>query len=306
MNPEILLAVLITIIIVSIVFIIILVRLFSSSRRRQEELPLSYKELGGFDRTLQNVQRLGQDLKNVVQNIENRLEERKRADEKNEEVIRRLDHIIAGTKTRGIAGENIIDEVFKQFPAEMVVRNYRIKNREVEFGIVLSDGKIIPVDSKWTSSEDLKMLADEEDVKRRLQLINSVKKVIKSKIQEVSSYVDPEATAPLAVCAVPDAVYSVSHDLHPYAYKNNVILISYSLLLPYLLTLYHMHLQYSRDYDIENLQHYLLDVKHKTDNLTETLENKLIKSSVMLGNAIDEIRQIINSIKNSLLKITEH
>ncbi len=304
MKTEMILIILATVIVVSIVFITILIKILLSAKHREEDLPLSYKELGAFGATLQNVQRAGQNLKQIIQNIDSRLEERRRYDEINQEIIKRIDHIIAGTKTKGMAGENIISETLKQFPSDMIVRNYKIKNKEVEFGLVLSDGKIVPLDSKWTSSDVLEELAQEEDFRKRQQLINVVQKTIRNRIQEVSSYIDPEATAPLAIAAVPDAVYSVSQNLHPFAYKKNVVLVSFSLLLPYLLTLYHLHLQYSRDYDIENFQHYLLDVKHRVDELGDILENKVIKSSVMLANAIDQYRQIINSIKNSLLRIT--
>ncbi len=305
MTDNLMLTILVTIVAILIVFVAILLKIIISSSKQDGTIPLSYKQMGAFSATLENVERVGQHIKEVIRNIESRLEERKRLDELNQEMIRRIDHIISGTKTKGLAGENIVSETLKHFPSDMVVRNYKLKNKEVEFGLVLSDGKVVPIDSKWSSSDNLDELADEEDVGKRQSLINSIQRDVKHRIQEVSAYIDSEKTAPLAICTVPDAVYSVSPNLHPFAYKKNVVLVSYSLLLPYLLTLYHLHLQYSRDYDIENLTHYLMDIRRRTDELNDILENKIIKSSVMLTNAIDQYRQILGSIRNSLFKITD-
>ncbi len=305
MTDNLMLTILVTVVAILIVFVAILLKIIISSSKQNGTIPLSYKQMGAFSATLENVERVGQHIKEVIRNIESRLEERKRLDELNQEMIRRIDHIISGTKTKGLAGENIVSETLKHFPSDMVVRNYKLKNKEVEFGLVLSDGKVVPIDSKWSSSDNLDELADEEDVGKRQSLINSIQRDVKHRIQEVSAYIDSEKTAPLAICTVPDAVYSVSPNLHPFAYKKNVVLVSYSLLLPYLLTLYHLHLQYSRDYDIENLTHYLMDIRRRTDELNDILENKIIKSSVMLTNAIDQYRQILGSIRNSLFKITD-
>ncbi|HDM37789.1 MAG TPA: DNA recombination protein RmuC [Candidatus Omnitrophica bacterium] len=305
MTDNLMLTILVTVVAILIVFVAILLKIIISSSKQNGTIPLSYKQMGAFSATLENVERVSQHIKEVIRNIESRLEERKRFDELNQEMMRRIDHIISGTKTKGLAGENIVSETLKHFPSDMVVRNYKLKNKEVEFGLVLSDGKVVPIDSKWPSSDNLDKLADEEDIGKRQSLINSIQRDVRCRIQEVSAYIDSEKTAPLAICTVPDAVYSVSPNLHPFAYKKNVVLVSYSLLLPYLLTLYHLHLQYSRDYDIENLTHYLMDIRRRTDELNDILENKIIKSSVMLTNAIDQYRQILGSIRNSLFKITD-
>lgn len=303
MKNELILAILVTSLALSAIFIFTLLKILSM-RKRQEGLPLAFKELGAFGATLENIQRISQNLKDALKNVEGRLEERRRFDEVNQQIIKRIDHIIAGTKTKGIAGENIISEMLKQFPSDMIKRNFKIKGKEVEFGMVLSDGKIVPIDSKWTSSGSLEQLAHLDDPKERNNIINSIQREIKNRVQEVSLYIDPDVTTPLAITTIPDAAYSIIQDLHSQAYRKNVVLISYSMLLPYLLTLFHLHLQYSREYDIENLQQYLLDITRHTDEMNDILENKLIRASVMLSNATDEYRRIIASTKNSLIKIS--
>ena len=48
---------------------------------------------------------------------------RKQREFENIERIKRLDSIIAGTHSKGLSGENILQEIFKQFPEDMIVTN---------------------------------------------------------------------------------------------------------------------------------------------------------------------------------------
>src|SRR5579859_1296065 len=51
--------------------------------------------------------------------------------------VRRLETIIAGTQSKGAAGENILDAVFSKLPAEWQVRDFRVGNKTVEFALRL-------------------------------------------------------------------------------------------------------------------------------------------------------------------------
>src|SRR5204862_612721 len=48
--------------------------------------------------------------------------------------IRRLELVIAGTQSKGAAGENVVEAVFAQLPPAWQLRNFRVGNRTVEFG----------------------------------------------------------------------------------------------------------------------------------------------------------------------------
>jgi DNA recombination protein RmuC len=45
--------------------------------------------------------------------------------------------VISGTKTRGFAGEDLLDVVFSQLPADWQVRNFALSGKIVAFGLKL-------------------------------------------------------------------------------------------------------------------------------------------------------------------------
>jgi len=69
--------------------------------------------------------------------------------------------------------------------------------------------------------------------------------------------------------------------------------------LPYLLTLYQLHLQFARSVDMEKLQSALIDVERHLDTLESVLENKLQRAVTMLQNAYGEGKQVSARIRAS-------
>jgi hypothetical protein len=67
--------------------------------------------------------------------------------------------------------------------------------------------------------------------------------------------------------------------------------------LPYLLTLYQLHLQFARSVDMEKLQSALIDVERHLDMLEGVLENKLQRAVSMLQNAYGEGKQVSARIR---------
>ena len=217
--------------------------------------------------------------------------------------VGRMEDVISGTKRRGEAGENILQEIFKSFPANMISRGFRIGGKEVEFALILSNDKVVPIDSKWTAQELIRQLAQEEEDSKRLSLINKIENEINRRVGEVAQYIDPARTVPWAVAAIPDAAFSVCRRAHLDAYKKGVILIPYCLVLPYLLTLFNLHLQYAGSVDMENLQHYLMNIKRHLEQMETILENSIERAAKMISNAAAEYRQAMGSIRGSLINL---
>ena len=69
--------------------------------------------------------------------------------------IRRLETVIAGTQTKGAAGENVLEVIFSKLPAEWQVRNFKIGGKSVEFALRLPNELIMPIDSKWTATSSV-------------------------------------------------------------------------------------------------------------------------------------------------------
>src|SRR5215470_3598172 len=110
---------------------------------------------------------------------------RQQAEEDARQSLRRLEAVIAGSPARGAAGENILEESFRHLPPDMIRRNVWVGGRVVEFGLQLPGGKLLAIDSKWTSSALLEELGrPETPPARRVQLAAAVAKEVERRVRE--------------------------------------------------------------------------------------------------------------------------
>jgi DNA recombination protein RmuC len=225
----------------------------------------------------------------AMEGIRSTMAAREQIEQDSRRVLQHLDAVIAGSATRGVAGENILEEALGHLPPEMVERNHWVAGKVVELGLRLPGGKVLPIDSKWTSSQALDILSDPNlEPARRQQVAGQVEKEVERRIKEVSQYIDASTTTPFAVAAVPDAAYSLCRSVFAEAHRRHVIVVGYSMALPYLLSLYQLHLQFARSVDMENIQARLMDIDRQVESLEGVLENKLQRAVVMLQNAYSE------------------
>jgi len=182
----------------------------------------------------------------------------------------------------------------------MLQRNVWVGGKVVELALRLPGGKLLPMDSKWVSSGALEQLADPSlDATRRAQLAGQVEREVERRVREVSQYIDPATTSPFALAVIPDAAYDVCRGAIVGAHKRHVMVVGYAMALPYLLTLYQLHLQFARTVDMEKLQSALIDVERHLDTLETVLENKLQRAVTMLQNAYGEGKQVSARIRAS-------
>jgi DNA recombination protein RmuC len=244
-------------------------------------------------------ERLSQ-TQSVVEGLRSALSARQTVEEEARASLKRLESVIAGSSTRGAAGENILEEALKHLPPEMLQRNVWVGGKVVELALRLPGGKLLPVDSKWVSSGALEQLAEPGlDAPRRSQLSAQVEREVERRVREVSQYIDPATTSPFALAVIPDAAYDVCRGAIVDAHKRHVMVVGYAMALPYLLTLYQLHLQFARTVDMEKLQSALIDVERHLDTLEGILENKLQRAVTMLQNAYGEGKQVSARIRAS-------
>ncbi|KPJ71341.1 hypothetical protein AMJ50_02510 [Parcubacteria bacterium DG_74_3] len=249
-------------------------------------------------------------LKNGVEKTKSLLEDLKRADQVRQEKeteflerIKRVDEIIAGTSAKGISGEEILRETFKKLPPEMIETNFTVGGKTVEFSLVLPNNKRIPIDSKWPAGNLLLELEKETSPKKRKEIASEIEKETIKRIKEVKQYIDPRVTWSQAVAAVPDSVYSICREAHLRARENDVILMPYSMVLPLLLYMYRLHLQYAISIDMENLQNHLIGISRNLDEMENILENKIYRGTTMVSNAYSDYKQMISKIRSSLSEL---
>jgi DNA recombination protein RmuC len=236
----------------------------------------------------------------VVEGLRSALSARQPVEDEARASLRRLESVIAGSSTRGAAGENILEETLRALPPEMLQRNVWVGGKVVELALRLPGGKLLPIDSKWVSSSALEQLAETGlDAPRRAQLTAQVEREVERRVREVSQYIDPATTSPFVLAVIPDAAYDVCRGAIVGAHQRHVMVVGYTMALPYLLTLYQLHLQFARTVDMEKLQSALIDVERHLDTLEGVLENKLQRAVTMLQNAYGEGKQVSARIRAS-------
>src|SRR5437870_7396307 len=122
--------------------------------------------------------------------------------------LKRLEHVIAGSSSRGAAGENILEEALRHLPPEMLQRNVWVGGKVVELALRLPGGKLLPMDSKWVPTVATEQLAAPAlDATRRTRLTATVEREVERRVREASQHIDPATTSPFALAVIPDAAY---------------------------------------------------------------------------------------------------
>jgi DNA recombination protein RmuC len=129
------------------------------------------------------------------------------------------------------------------------------------------------------------------------RLTSQLEKEVERKVREVAQYLDRSTTTAFAIAAVPDSVYAICRKVFAVASTRNVIIISYSLTLPYILSLYQMYLQFGRTLDTGNLEAALLEIDRHLNSIDSSIENKLQRSITMAQNAYTETKQATSLIR---------
>jgi len=245
----------------------------------------------------QSISRDVGDARKMLVELKTRLEDKTRRDDDIHAVTRRIERVIVGARTRGVSGENVLAEAFSQFPPEMMDKNFRVGGKVVEYAIVLPSKKRLPVDSKWSGLEILERIEAETDPVRVKRLEDEVERAIEKKVREVASYIDPSSTTNIAIAAVPDSIYGFCKTVHIEAFKMGVLMMAYSMVVPYVLALYHLHLQFARSVDFENIEAYITKIERSLDEVDKILENRVAKAGVMATNAYSDCKTILGSMR---------
>jgi DNA recombination protein RmuC len=123
--------------------------------------------------------------------------------------LQSLQDVLKNPKGRGILGEYFLETALKNVLApEHYKMQYKFKNGEIVDAAILLDGKIIPVDSKF-SLENYNRLAVEQNAETRDKLEKTFLNDLKQRIVETSKYIRPEeGTMDFAFMFIPhEAVY---------------------------------------------------------------------------------------------------
>lgn len=222
--------------------------------------------------------------------------------------LRRLEAVVAGSSTRGVAGENILARALGQLPPDLLELNVAFGNKIVEYALRLPGGKYLPIDSKWTSVGVLERLEAVDLPQERKRLCDQVVRDVRGRIREMTKYLDPERTLSLGLLAVPDAVYTAAPEAHADGYREGILVVPYSLALPYVLALYRLTLRFGCAVDTDQLADRLRALNECVRKLDEEVEGRLSRGIVQLENSREALRDHLGEARRStdrLLQTTE-
>ena len=220
--------------------------------------------------------------------------------------LRRLEAVVAGSSSRGAAGENILARALAQLPPDMLERDAPFGSRQVEYALRLPGGRLLPIDSKWTSASSLERLQDAEDPAERRRLQEQVVREVRAKAREVAKYLDPERTLCLGILAVPDAVHAAA-EAHAEGHRDGVLVVPYSLVLPFALAVYRLSLRFGA-FEAESLASRVRLLDDALRRIEEETEGRLSRGLVQVQNARDGLREHVADARretNRLLHAAE-
>jgi DNA recombination protein RmuC len=248
------------------------------------------QELGRAATAIGVLQNAQQSVDTAVRALANQAVVRAESDAQSRELLERLELVIAGSFHRGAAGENLLAEVLGVLPPGMLERDVRANGGVVEFAVRVPGGKFVPIDSKWPAAGLLERLTNETDPARRDAMVRELERTVSAKAEEVARYLDPERTLLLGVAALPDAVYQLCRSAHGGAFRRGVILVPYSLAVPYVLSMIVLIARFGGALDTSRVRSALAKVDATLGELEESIESHMTRGLTMLSNAVQNQR----------------
>jgi DNA recombination protein RmuC len=204
--------------------------------------------------------------------------------------LRRLELVVAGSGSRGKAGENVLARALAQLPPDLLETNAAFGGRIVEYALRLPGGRLLPIDSKWTGAAELERLETTDDPAERRRLRERVAREVRLRAREMAKYLEPERTLALAVLAVPDAVHAETAETHAEGWREGVLVVPYSLALPFVLSLYRLTVRFASAPDTDEVAPRLARLSELLQRMDDEVESRLSRALVQAGNARDALR----------------
>ncbi len=247
-------------------------------------------------------EQLRQELSGARQALEQlrvRDEERRFLDEESRQVVRRLSTVLVGGASKGRAGEHVLREHLSQLPPSMLSTDFHVNGKTVEFALLLPDGRRLPVDSKWAAQAELEAFESADGSNDREACVRALEREVTARAKEVAQYLDPALTSPVAVAAVPDAVYACLKRAHADAFAKGVVIVPYSSALPIVLFLWSIVQRFG---DAADMQTAIAEVASFLDAMEAVVENKFQRAATMITNGTDEFRSQLGKARGQIAR----
>ena len=223
--------------------------------------------------------------------------------EETEKYTKDIYSVLVGSYSKGKAGEEALRRsMIHLVKTGQVKAKQPLGGGEVEYAIVFRDGKMMAIDSKVVTTEEVSGLSEsnlsEDD---RSKMVSKIKSAVKQKIPEVQKYIQPPRTLPMAIMAVPDSIMETVSELIPQAMERNVILLGFSAVPQLIGYFMRIHESYTVEQDVAVLKEKISRVQQEISLLDDKFfSSHLEKPLGKLNGAFDKVRSVVFTIKNTL------
>jgi hypothetical protein len=122
---------------------------------------------------------------------------------------------------------------------------------------------------------------------------------VRTRIREMAKYLDPERTLSLGMLAVPDAVHALTPETHAEGWRDGVLVVPYSLALPFVLVLYRLAVRLGAAPESDELRSRLAGLAESLRRMDETVEGRVSRGLVQIANARDDLRAEVAGARRS-------
>ncbi|MBL7080138.1 DNA recombination protein RmuC [Candidatus Bathyarchaeota archaeon] len=247
---------------------------------------------------------IGQSVTNISTQAM-KIEEMGKKYEETEALTRRIHNIMIGSYEKGRSGENYLQNMMAELmKIGIVMQNAYVGGKVVEYSVVFSDGKLLPIDSKVVATKQMDMLFDENlTEEERSRCRATIRTELKKKIIEVTKYIDPKVTLPCAVMAVPDSIVELSSEVVPDAVQRNVMIVGYSAVPQLIVYFVRIHGFYDIQVDVGEMKDRMMSIQQELTKLDDNFfSNRFDRPLTMLNNAVLQTRNVVSGI-NAVLSL---
>jgi DNA recombination protein RmuC len=266
-------------------------------------LIFQFRKTANISTPLQNLNQSIQNIRVETTKLTEKFQAEAEIQKQTSESIRRLEKIMAGSGSIGAAGEYVIEEFLSTLPSEWQTRDFRVGNKTVEFGLRLPNRLILPIDSKWPATKQVEEFSTSDNPDEQRRLKTQIERIVINKAKEVQKYIDPNITTPFGIAVVPDAVYNLCPSVNVKTLEYNVIVISYSLLLPYLLIVFQIMLTTTQTIDATKAGIHLRTIEQSIKDLQSEIEGRFSNALTMLYNSKGDIQTHLGKANSALANI---
>jgi len=217
--------------IIASLFLFILLAIAASvdtPRIKNEDLTIESKLEFQINQIAKNITGLEQLLKSIVG------------------LTQKHESILSGAQSKGTLGEQHIEDRLTDLPHEWYDRNVPFPGGTVEFALRTPDKRWIPIDSQWTATELLFKLEKANSQSQRNLLRAEAHQAVSVRAKNALRFLDKENTLGFCIVAVPDPIFNLCVDIQAELASYSIVLVSYSLLVPYILLIVNQYLKTTR------------------------------------------------------------